>query len=437
VLVAAIDVVDAVEDGFAVGDEGGEDERGGGAEVGAHDGGGLEFGLAADGGGAALDGDAGAHAVELLDVHEAIFEDVFGDVGGSIALGGEGHELGLHVGGEAGEFFGGDVGGLQFAAGADADVVGTDFDFDAALFELGDERAEVEGLAAVDVEVAAGDGAGHEEGSGFDAVGVDAVTGAVEFGDSVDGDGGGAGAFDFGSHGDEECGEVGDFGLAGGVFEDGLSFGQNRRHQDVFGAGDGDLVEDDVGAFETVDTGFEVAVVLGDGRTHSFESFEVEVDGAAADGAASGHGDAGDTGAGDERAEDERGGSHGFDDLVFGDGVGEDGALDVGAVLGAAVAELDLGAHGDEQLALGLDVVDLGDVFEDDLVFGEDGGGHAGERGVFGSGDFDGAEEGIAAAYYELVHWVSLWGLGVEMGDEGGAGHSGCPGIGLVCGGGS
>jgi hypothetical protein len=36
-----------------------------------------------------------------------------------------------------------------------------------------------------------------------------------------------------------------------------------------------------------------------------------------------------------------------------------------------------------EQLALGLDVADLGDVFEDDLVFGEDGGGHAGERGVF------------------------------------------------------
>src|SRR6266702_2106357 len=39
VLVAAVEVVDAVEDGLAVGDQGGEDERGGGAEVGAHDGG--------------------------------------------------------------------------------------------------------------------------------------------------------------------------------------------------------------------------------------------------------------------------------------------------------------------------------------------------------------------------------------------------------------
>jgi len=76
----------------------------------------------------------------------------------------------------------------------------------------------------------------------------------------------------------------------------------------------------------------------------------------------------------------------------------------VGAVLSAAVTEFDLGAHAGEELALGLDVADLRDVFEDDLVFGEDGGSHAGEGGVLGSGDFDGAEKGIAATYYKLVH---------------------------------
>ena len=54
-------------------------------------------------------------------------------------------------------------------------------------------------------------------------------------------------------------------------------------------------------------------------------------------------------------------------------------ALDAGAMLGAAVAEFDLGAHAGEQAALGFDVADLGDVFENDLVFSEDGGGHAGE----------------------------------------------------------
>ncbi len=77
-------------------------------------------------------------------------------------------------------------------------------------------------------------------------------------------------------------------------------------------------------------------------------------------------------------------------------------------MLGAAVAEFDFGTHAGEQFALGLNVMDLRDVFEDDLVFGQDGGGHAREGGVFSSGDFDGAEKGVAAAYYELVHLASL-----------------------------
>ncbi len=183
-------------------------------------------------------------------MHEAVFEDVFGDGGGAFGLGGEGHVLGLHVGGEAGVLFGGDVGGFERAAGADADVLLADLDADAALFELGDERAEVGGVAAVDVEVAAGDGSGHEEGSGLDAVGVDAVACAVEFGDALDLDGGGACAFDLRAHGDEQRGEVGDFGLAGAVLEDGLAVGEGGGHEEVFGAGDGDLVEDDVRAFE-------------------------------------------------------------------------------------------------------------------------------------------------------------------------------------------
>ena len=49
-------------------------------------------------------------------------------VTGAFGLGGEGHVLGLHVGGEAGVFFGGDVGGFEVAIGADADVVGADVD---------------------------------------------------------------------------------------------------------------------------------------------------------------------------------------------------------------------------------------------------------------------------------------------------------------------
>ena len=86
--------------------------RRGGAKIRAHDSSGLERRLAADGGGAAGEGDVRAHADEFLHVHEAVLEDVLGDAAGSFGLGGEGHELGLHVGGEAGVLFGGHVGGF-------------------------------------------------------------------------------------------------------------------------------------------------------------------------------------------------------------------------------------------------------------------------------------------------------------------------------------
>ncbi len=139
---------------------------------------------------------------------------------------------------------------LELAFAADADGVLADVAADAALFELREQRAEMRGVAAVDVEIAAGDGAGDEEGSGLDAVGIDAVARAVELVHALHGDGGGACAFNLRAHGDEQGGEVGDFGLAGAVFEDGLAFGEDGGHQQVFGAGDGDLFEDDARALE-------------------------------------------------------------------------------------------------------------------------------------------------------------------------------------------
>jgi len=162
------------------------------------------------------------------------------------------------------------------------------------------------------VEIAAGDCSGDKEGSGLDAIGVDAIARAVEFGDALDFNGGGSCTLDLRAHGNQHCGEVGDFRLARAVLEDGLAVGESGGHEKVFGAGDGDLVEDDVCALEAVCTSFEVAVVLRDGGAHGFEALDVQIDGAAANGAASGHGDAGDSGARDERAEHERTGTHGL-----------------------------------------------------------------------------------------------------------------------------
>jgi hypothetical protein len=68
--------------------------------------------------------DIRAHADQLAHVHEAILEDVLFHRGGAFGLGGQGHVLRLHVGGEAGVFFGGDIVGLQIAFAAHAQRIG-------------------------------------------------------------------------------------------------------------------------------------------------------------------------------------------------------------------------------------------------------------------------------------------------------------------------
>ena len=78
-LVAAIEVVDAVDHRLALGHQAGDDQAGRGAQVGRHDGRALQPLDAAHDGGIALDRDVGAEALQLERVHEAILEDGLGD----------------------------------------------------------------------------------------------------------------------------------------------------------------------------------------------------------------------------------------------------------------------------------------------------------------------------------------------------------------------
>src|SRR5271168_4851255 len=196
------------------------------------------------------------------------------------------------------------------------------------------------GIAVGNDQVAAGDGSGYEECTGLDTVGIDAVLDAVQPGDSLNADGWRSCAFNMRSHGDEHGGQVGDFGFTGTVLEERFAFGEDSGHEQIFGTGDGDLVEDDVRAFEAFGAGFKITVLLGDHGAHFFKALQMQVDGAAANGAASGHSDARHAAACDQRTENEGAGAHGFDDFVLGDGVGESLATDGGAVLCASVAKL-------------------------------------------------------------------------------------------------
>ena len=79
-------------------------------------------------------------------------------------------------------------------------------------------------------------------------------------------------------------------------------------------------------------------------------------------------------------------------------------------MLGAAVSQFDFGAHGREQLARGLDVAHLRNIFQDYRFIGEQGSGHRRQRGIFGAADADCSQQRIAAANYEFVHMISYAG---------------------------
>src|SRR5712675_3108825 len=85
--VAAVYVVDAVDDGFAAGDQGGEEQDGAGSEVGGLHGGAGKLGGAADYGAAAVDGDVGTHADHFAGMEVAVLENGFGDDGSSLGVG--------------------------------------------------------------------------------------------------------------------------------------------------------------------------------------------------------------------------------------------------------------------------------------------------------------------------------------------------------------
>ena len=409
-LVAAVDVIDAIDDGFTGSDKSREDETSAGAEVGGLDDGAGEGRGATNDGAAAVDGDMRTHAHHFAGVEETVLKNSFGDDGGSVGLRGEGHVLGLHVGGEAGVFLGGDVGGDEFVAVVNADGgMVTNVDGNADGLQLGDDGAEVGGIAVGDGDVAIGDGSSDEERASLDAIGNDGVGGAVELFDAVNLQSGGVVAFDVRAHFAEEMDEVGNFRFASGVLENGGAFSERGSHQKVFSTGNGDFFEHDVGSLEAPvigNFGLNIAVFRGDGGAHFFQGREMQIDGTRTDGAAAGKRDVGLTGTRDSGAESEDGSAHGFDEFVGRHSVGEGFGFD-GEGGGRKGRRGDMGRHEGEKLAHGDDVANLRDIVEGDRFACEEGGGHQRESRVFRAADFDSAVKRLATSNAEFIHFVA------------------------------
>ena len=195
--IAAVEVVDAFDDGFAAGDQACHDEAGGGAQVGCHDDGAGEFFHAFDEGGVAFGGDVRAHAVEFGNVHEAVFKDGFDDAAVAFGNGVHRHKLRLHVGREAGVFGSADVYRFRSLLHVDGNPVVARFDDGAGFDEFVQNDFHGFGGGFAQDNFAAGHGDGAEEGTGFDAVGNDAVFAAVQLFHAFDGHGGSTDAADF------------------------------------------------------------------------------------------------------------------------------------------------------------------------------------------------------------------------------------------------
>src|SRR6266700_6799579 len=73
-------------------------------------------------------------------------------------------------------------------------------------------------------------------------------------------------------------------------------------------------------------------------------------------------------------------------------------------MVSAAIAQLNFGSHGDQQVALRLYVANVRNIFQDDWFIRQDGGGHGRQSSVLGSADANAADQRIASANYKFIH---------------------------------
>src|SRR5205807_1286610 len=160
--------------------------------------------------------------------------------------------LRLHVSGEAGIFFRDHVGSLQITAAEHADGIAVVRSLHSDFCKFQKQSFKVMRLAACDIEIAPRKSGSDDEGSSLNAIRNDAMASTVQLADALDVNGGSSRTLNVCAHLVEQVGEIGDFRLAGAILHDGFAFGEGGRHENVFRAGDGDLVENNFSASQAL-----------------------------------------------------------------------------------------------------------------------------------------------------------------------------------------
>ena len=406
-LVSAIEMVDAVDGGFSVGNERGKDETDRGAQIGRHHLRAMQTVDAAHQRRRALQRDVGAKPPKLGNVHEAALEHGLADHRRAGRDGHQGHELRLQVGWKSGVGLGCDVDGLQWAGADDHQPAVGRPDLHARALQRRTDRSEMFEVRAKDFEIAAGDRGSDGVGPGLDPVGDQFVAGGVERVDPLHQNSMRSGPLDACSHRRKAQGEIADLGIARRIQNLGLAAGEDGSHQRGLGRPDRRQRQHDAAAAQSISLGLRVNVAGHDVDVGAqrVQRLEVQVDRPRADCAASGHGHARRTEAGQQRREHEHAGAHPAHHVI--------GSLCVAGTRGvehqhpggaAARHHAELA----QQSQHGVDVRHLGDVPEFQPFGAKDRSRNLRQDRVLCAADLNRAFNALAATNDQPIHAASL-----------------------------
>ncbi len=398
-LIPPVEMVDSSYRGRPFGCQPGKDEGCTGPQIRGHDGCSCEPGHPPDEGILAREFDIRAQSDQLENMHEPILENILLDHARTLGKGHEGHDLGLHIRGKARMRPGFKVHALQPAVCPGNNPVPHLLDAHAHFPQLDHNGFEFGKGTCRKGELSAGDpGRGHV-GSGLYTVGHDLVGTPRKLLHALNPDDTGSVPFDPGPAGNEESGQIHDFGLPGRIFEHGLTRSQCCGHEEILGPPNGGEIKMNPRPVQPVAITGDVAPFELEPGTHLFKGLEMQIHGSGTDGASPGQGDLGLSQPAQQRTQTEDRGTHGPHQLIRGLGherIGPDNNLITILVGGTSEKS--------KQLDGGGDVPQQGDFGQAHIAFAENRGDEYGQGRVLRPADGHFPEQGVTAFYDELIH---------------------------------
>ncbi len=266
--------------------------------------------------GIAFDLDLGSHAPQLLDMHETVFKNRLSDGGSTVRHAVQHHELRLHVGGETRIRRSAHVDRFEFPVHLEVHPIFSRLDLCACIAQLAQQRIENIRPGILEADVPAGGRCRNQKSTGFNAVGHDAITRAVQLAHAFDGNHVAACAANARPHGIEAIRQIHHFRLTRRVFNHCGALRQSRRHHQVLGAGDRYQIHENARALQALRPRMDIAVLDDDFSAHRLQAFDVQIHRPHADRATARETHPRLAGARQHRSQHQDGSAHGFHQLV-------------------------------------------------------------------------------------------------------------------------